>query len=51
MGTTQNKIENIAAGFRKLRPALRLSRNMLNKSWYTVQLIELQNMVRAHQNP
>jgi len=51
MGTTHNKTGNIAAGFRKLRPALRLSRKMINKRWYTFQLIESQILLRMHQNP
>ena len=39
------------AGFRKLRPALRLSRNMISKRWYTFQLIESQIVHVVHQNP
>jgi hypothetical protein len=37
------------AGFRKLRPVLRLSRNTLNEMWYTFQLTELQNIIKVHQ--
>jgi len=51
MGTTQNRIAKNAAGFRKLRPVVRLGDITGKGGWYTFQLIESQSAHRMNQNP